>query len=273
MKKVLVVSDLQTGSKYSNWPTELPIKDGGHWRLNPKQRIVKAAWDSFVRLANEKIRPDVIVLNGDMIEGCQYKSQAAPVVTPEASEQCEAAKILLGPLLDSCKEAYLVRGTEYHDGLNGQDIERLGKDLDCIPYRKNQYSDWVLNLDIEGVVINFAHHISVSTGIYRATAPDREGIWGALSGKAKTPDADCIVRSHVHTFVHVEHSKKHIIITPGWQLQTEYQIKKSYYRMFPEIGSVLLHLYPELKEKGEDPIEVKKIICKIPREACVISNV
>lgn len=272
MKKVLVVSDLQVGSKYANWPEEMQIKDGGYWKLNPKQQFLREAWNKFISIIKE-IRPHVLILNGDMIEGCQYKSLGLPTITTDFAEQTEAARILLEPLREQCGEAYLIRGTEYHDTMDGQAIERLGAELFCTPYRPNQYSDWVLNLDVQGVIINAAHHISVMQGFYRATAPDREGIWSALAGRSKVPDADCIVRSHIHIFVHVEHSNKHIVVTPGWQLQTDYQIKKSYYRLFPEIGAILINVYPELKEKGEDPIEIRKIMCKIPREPVIISTV
>lgn len=272
MKKVLVVSDLQIGSKYSVWPEEMPIKDGGYWRMSPKQRMLADAWDKFLKLAAQ-IKPDILILNGDMIEGAQEKAKGIPVITSDLGEQAEAALIILEPLRKTAEECWMIRGTSYHDSDHAGPLEKIAKDLGCVPFRPRQYSDWVLNLDIDGVILNFAHHISVSTGLYRATAPDREGIWSALAGRSKVPDADAVIRSHVHLFCHVEHSSKHMVITPGWQLQSEYLIKKSYYRMYPEIGSVLINVYPDAKRKGEDPIEIKKIICKIPRETAVKSKI
>jgi hypothetical protein len=272
MKKILVVSDLQTGSRYSQWPDHLPIKDGGFWHSSPKQQIVKVAWDAFL-LKVKEIKPDILVLNGDMIEGAQEKAKGIPVITTDLGEQVEAAIEILKPLRKMVKECFCIKGTSYHDNDQAGPLERIAKELDCTPFRAHQYTDWVLNLDVDGVILNFAHHISVSTGLYRATAPDREGIWSALAGRSKVPDADAVIRSHVHLFCHVEHSHKHIIITPGWQLQTEYQIKKSYYRMFPELGAVLIQVYPDLKKRGLDPIEIKKIICKLPREKTLKSAV
>lgn len=272
MKKILVVSDLHTGSKYSNWPEDLPIKDGGFWELNPQQRYLSEAWNLFVKKAGQ-LQPDILVMNGDMIDGCQYRSDAMPSITSDFSEQTEAAEILLQPLRNLCKEAYLIRGTEYHDSKNGQAIEALGRHLQVVPFRPRQYSDWVLNLEVEGVVLNFCHHISVMTGFYRATAPDREGIWSALAGKSKVPNADCVVRSHVHIFVHVEHSSKHIVITPCWQMRTDYMIKKSYYRMLPEIGAVLIHVDGIKKAQREDPIDIQKILFPSPPELLIKSGV
>jgi len=272
MKKILVVSDLQVGSRYSNWPEKMPIKDGGYWRLNPGQQMLADAWDKFLKLAIQ-IKPNILVLNGDMIEGAQEKAKGVPVITSDLGEQAEAAIMLLQPLCKSIKEIYCIKGTSYHDSDQAGPLERIAKELGCIPFRPYQYTAWVLNLDVNGVILNFAHTISVSTGLYRATAPDREGIWSALAGRSKVPDADAVIRSHVHLFCHVEHSSKHMVITPGWQLQTEYLIKKSYYRMYPEIGSVLINVYPDAKIKGEDPIEIKKIIIKLPREKAVKAGI
>lgn len=271
MKKILVVSDLQVGSQYSLWPEKFTFKDGGRWILSDKQRTLQNAWHTFIKYI-AGIKPDILILNGDMIEGPQVKQQGTSVITTNFAEQAKAAEIILTPLRQSCTEAYLIRGTEYHDTVDGQAIESLGENLGVIPFRKNQFSDWVLNLDVEGVIINVSHHIGVMQGFYRATAPDREGIWSALAGRSKTPDADCIVRSHIHIFVHVEHSNKHIVVTPGWQLQTDYQIKKSYYRMFPEIGAILIHTNPAKKVRGEDPIQIQKLLFKMPRDVALVSK-
>ena len=272
MKKILVVSDLHAGSVYSNWPEEVTIGRGITANIGPQQVHLMRMWNEFTRrIKNEK--PDILVLNGDMIDGNQYRNSGTSVITTDYAEQAKGAKVLITPIREVCKETYLIRGTEYHDSINGATIELLGQLLDVKLFRPNQYTDWVLNLDVDGVILNFCHQISVSTGLYRATAPDREGIWAALSGKKKTPDADCIVRSHVHIFVHVEHSSKHIVITPCWQMRTDYMIKKSYYRMFPEIGAVIIHVDPSKKRKGFDPITIEKILYPTPPELLIKSKV
>jgi len=271
MKKVLVISDLQTGSMFSNWPEDFPIKDGGTWRLNYKQMLIRNAWNQFCDKMSE-IKPDILVINGDVIEGHQEKNLGITTVTTNLREQASAAAVILSPLVQIVKEVYFVKGTSYHDRETSGPVDAIAKELGAVPFRKGQYTDWVLNLEIDKVIINFVHRISIASGLYRATPPDREGIWSALAGISKVPAADCVVRSHVHFYCHVEHSSKHIIITPGWQYQTDYQIIKSYYRMQPEIGGVLLHVYPENKGKEDDPIYVQKIIIKLPREKTIISQ-
>jgi hypothetical protein len=259
LKRILVVSDLHVGSVYGIWPKGFTLKEGGEWRLNPAQEALLLAWEEMLKKIG---KIDAVVLNGDIIDGMQCRNFGIPNVTTNYADQIEAAVQLLWPLRKKADEMWSIRGTEYHDSRSGVEVERLGKELDCVPYRRNQYSAAVLNLQIEGICLNFVHFISVMTGFYRATAPDREGIWGALSGRGKTPDAKVIVRSHIHYFVHVEHSVKHIVVTPCWQVHTEYQIRKGYYRMFPEIGAVVI----EIQTKDEDPIRIRKYLWATPPE-------
>lgn len=158
--------------------------------------------------------------------------------------------------------------TEYHEGKAGREMEVLAKNIGAEQYYglgTGRFSREVLDLEINGVIINAAHHISPTAGFYRATASDREGQWSALAGKeGKSPKADVCVRSHVHYFVHVEHASKHIVVTPCWQLQTRFMRKNSVYRMLPDIGAMWLEVYPAAKARREDPIVVRKRLYDLP---------
>jgi hypothetical protein len=78
------------------------------------------------------------------------------------------------------------------------------------------------------------------------------------------PRADCVVRSHLHYFTHVEHAAKHIVITPCWQLQTRFMRKLSLYRCIPDIGAVLITVDPQAKKNGDDPISIRKFLYPLP---------
>lgn len=175
--------------------------------------------------------------------------------------------------LSTSAHTYIAEGfghanTEYHDSRAGREVEAVARAMGGRAYvgaGTGRYSREALDLDVDGVVLNFAHHISASGGLYRATAPDREGVWSALGGKeGKVPRADVVVRSHVHCFTHVEHPSKHVIVTPCWQLQTRFMRRKSYYRMVPDIGAVLLWIDGAAKKKGEDPVVVQKYLYPLP---------
>jgi hypothetical protein len=188
------------------------------------------------------------------------------------ADQAGAAEACLRPLRDMLPLIpwYAVQGTEYHDAKAARELEVVAHNLGCKRYGtlgqgSGVWSREFLDLSVDGVVINAAHHVSVAGGFYRATGIDREAQWSAIAGKeGKIPKADCLVRSHCHFFCHVEHASKHAVITPCWQMQTRFMRKNSVYRMLPDIGGLLIWIDGEQKQKGEDPIRIQKILYALP---------
>jgi len=264
--RVLVVADLHSGHEGGLWPDkDLPMPDGRELPLNVGQKHLLACWRHIYQTAKEEIKPDILVVNGDLVDGEQRKSFGTEALTTIIAAQTKAAKKLLEPLASLVKEVYVTRGTPYHDGARGMIAEGIAEGLGAIGPNSGWYTWSLLDLEIGGVVVNIQHSISVATGLYRATPLDREGIWSALAGKeGKVPKADAIIRSHAHVFVHVEHASKHIAITPAWQLQTEYMRRHSAYRMLPDIGAIWLEIDPALKAKREDPIRLHKVLYDLP---------
>ena len=122
-----------------------------------------------------------------------------------------------------------------------------------------------LDLDVDGTVLNFAHHLGGGSGFTRSGSLDAEALWCQItSSKGESVAADLIVRSHLHFFMHVEHVNRHALLCPCWQLQTRFMRKNSVYRMLPDIGVVVLELDPKAKQAREDPIVVRKILYGLP---------
>ncbi len=211
-----------------------------------------------------------IVVNGDMIDGEQGAQRGTELCLPILKDQGEAAAICLETMRDIVGNVpfYGVQGTEFHDSKGGQAADAVAERLNMVAYKgygTGKRSREILDLDVDGAIINFLHGISVSSGLYRATAPDREALWSALSGKeGKAERADCIVRSHAHYFVHLEHPTKHAVITPCFELQTRYMRKNSAYRMMPDIGAVVIWVDGEVKKLKGDPIRVVKRLFPLP---------
>lgn len=274
-KKVLVVSDLHAGSFYGLWPPDVVVNPGREAERSIDQTRGQAyLWACWLQLLDDmsKIRPDVVVVNGDVIDGKQQAQWGTEANSLVPADQREGAILILRALQKATNNVpmFFVQGTEYHDAKAGDEAEKVAETLGGTPAPEGigtgKYSAEVLNLEFDGVVLNFSHGISVSGGLYRATSPDREGVWSALAGKSgKLPKADAVIRSHAHYFVHVEHESKHILITPCWQLQTRYMRKNSAYRMLPDIGGVLLYVNPEEKKRRHgDPIRVQKMLFDNP---------
>ena len=268
-KNVLVVSDTQCGSIYGMLPPDFEASDDRLVPQNPGQKYLWQCWDDMCRWAGRQ-GVDAVVVNGDVIDGKQGAQKGTELCLVMQADQARAAEEVLGHLKQFTGSAswYFVQGTEYHDGEAARELENVARALEAkksTGLGTGRYSRDTLDLDIGGVVINFAHHIGVAGGVYRASAADREGIFSALAGKeGKFPKADCVVRSHAHFFVHVEHPSKHIVITPAWQLQTRFMRKLSTYKMVPDIGAVLLTVDPEAKKEHMDPIVVTKRLYDLP---------
>jgi hypothetical protein len=251
-------------------PAGFMTSDDKPMAQNPGQEHLWKCWLHMVnRVSGLPIA--AVVVNGDVIDGCQFRQGGVEFALPMRADQALAAEECLQVLrrgIRSKPKWYFVQGTEYHDARAGRETEAVAKALGAKGYSgpgTGRYSREVLNLEVDGVILNFAHGISVSGGLYRATAPDREGVWSALAGKeGKSPRADAVVRSHVHYFTHVEHPTKHIVITPAWQLQTRFMRKNSAYRMLPDIGIVLLWIDGKAKRRGEDGVRVQKELYPLP---------
>lgn len=263
-KRILVLSDLHCGSIYGLIHPKFTTADGNRVSLNTGQQALWARWTELADLlASTKI--DAVVLNGDVIDGHQRAQRGTELSLPMLQDQAACAVEVIQEFLRRARirraKIYGVQGTEYHDGKAAEQAEFVYYMLGCEVYPGRGTGRWsheVLDLDVDGININFAHGISVSSGIYRSTAIDREVLFASLAAKEGRGSVDVVVRSHAHYFVHVEFANRHAIITPCWQLQTRYMRKRSVYRMIPDIGAIVLCV-----DGGRRQIAIQKYLCKI----------
>ena len=266
-KKGAVVADLHHGSIFGMLPPGFMTSDD---RLIPQNTGQKYLWECWQDAAISMGKLDFLVVNGDAIDGCQRAQMGTELCLPMIYDQEEAAFQTLNYLIKVTEpdEIYFTAGTEYHDGKAARSAEALAEKVGARHYRglgTGRRCREVLDLEVDGSILNFAHGTSVAGGLYRATPPDREAIWSALAGKTgKAPKAEVVVRSHAHHFVHVEHPSKHAIITPCWQLQTRFMRKNSVYRMMPDIGYVMITVDKNVSTKGYDPCKIDKKIYPLP---------
>jgi hypothetical protein len=272
MKRILCVDSIHPGSDYGMLPPNFVDSAGNPHPQNAGQKYM---WDCWLDMMAWAGQVDALVVLGDVVEGKQFKSHGSELRLTRVIDQEEAAIQVLGTLIKGTrpKRVWLVKGTPYHDGELGCSVENVAKSLRAEKYEglgTGTYAKEVMDLDVEGVVFDFSHGISVSGGLYRAVAIDREALWSAISGKTgKAPKADVIVRGHAHYFVHIEHVSKHAVILPAWQLQTSYMRKNSRYRMIPDLGAVLFTVDGTAKAKGEDPCVLHKRIYDLPPQRIV----
>lgn len=266
-KKIGVVSDMHCGSIFGLLPPDFITSDGREIRPNVGQSYLWKCWEDAAGYVGEL---DALIVNGDAIDGGQQAQHGTELCLPMLEDQSEAAYQCLKFLRKETEHpaVYCVTGTEYHDSKAGREMEVIAQRLGAKRYQglgTGRFCHEVLDLEVDGVILNFSHGTSIAGGLYRATPPDREAVWSALAGKTgKAPKADVCVRSHAHHFVHVEHPSKHAVVSPCWQLQTRFMRKHSVYRMMPDIGMLVIEVDGDAKKRGDDPCRITKRLYPLP---------
>ena len=219
MKRVVVISDLHCGHRAGLTPPKGWINDERDTKIAHHQHIL---WDWYVNEL-EKIKPiDMLVCNGDCIDGKGLRSGSREQLTADLNEQIEWSEECIKKA--DARQVKIVFGTPYHTGGGEENFEytlatKLGAESGnhlWIGSKKN---------DDSGNVIDFKHKIGGSSIPHgRHTAIAKERIWNMMwSARDWQPNANWIIRSHVHYFVFSGDSASFQIVTPALQLpDTEY---------------------------------------------------
>ena len=226
-KTIGFLGDVHAGSWWGLWPRE-SLPERGYVGV----RYLLDCWEDLQRTWPKQL--DLLILTGDLIEGPQRKSGGIGVFAVSDREQVEGAIELLQPFTNRAKKVIRITGTPYHDG-HGDPLlaldYALGVDHTC----------QVLDLQLEGGVLNAAHHPMGGSTLYQGTGTDREALWSVISsGTHRTVETRWIVRAHRHHFLHQRSEHKDVVQLPCWQLQTPYAVKANYWRFQPSLGAVLM---------------------------------
>lgn len=255
---LVCLGDIHAGSKAAVCVPGMELtEDGGKVPHSAAQRGLYDAWHS---LAKEWKNPDILVCNGDAIEGQARKESGVGCWSTDLDDQLECAALLLKEY--NAKRTYLIDGTGYHVDAGGKSLEHhLGLALDAEKiggYKKRSADE--LFLRVGEVTFHFSHHISVGTGWYKTTPLARELVF-ALLNESDKHRVDVIVRSHVHYFCGVEFTRQRGYILPCWQMQTRYMRKKSSFGMVPVIGAIRFRIINgseiRLDKRFFKPVECK----------------
>jgi len=211
-KRVVVVSDLHCGHLVGLTPPHFnPVYPRGspESKLSMKRR---GLW-KFYADTIESLKPiDVLIVNGDAIDGPGVKSGGTELLTTDRVKQVEMA-------VDSINEAeaemtLMSFGTPYHTGKLEDWETEVAKGVNA---HKIGGHDWV---NVNGVVFDYRHFVSRSVIPHgRFTALAREVLWGILWAEGgQYPRGDIFIRSHVHYHVSCAHGAEwKAFITPALQ--------------------------------------------------------
>lgn len=270
-KAIIAVSDLHIGSHSGLCSSSGYLLDNGAVQTpsllqNYVWRCWEHFWSSFVKEATRGIgaKNISVVVNGDAIDGNHHE---AVDLVPNLEVQERAAVEILKPVASRYR-LFMVRGTEAHGGKSDQNTESIARQLGCERDEQGCHSVYQLWLEVEGVVIQFAHHIgTTSSAAYETSAPMRELVAGLVEASQwdqRLPDV--FVRSHRHRYIPISIPRSddrdiQLIITPGWQLRTPHVERIDRMRL-PHIGGVVFII-----EDGK--CQVKKKIYEMPKPTLI----
>ena len=218
MKRLLIISDLHCGHRGGLTPPK--------WQYSPYDddnvlgkfgKLQSTVWDWYAKQIESVGPVDLLVVNGDAIDGKGAKSGGVEQLTSDRREQCEIAKIAVD-LVDR-KKTLIIKGTPYHTSSEGEDWEDVLADM----VRANDVGahEWV---EADGVIFDFKHKVGSSMIPHgRLTAPLRSSLWNSLwAEQGLQPRADVIVRSHVHYHVYGGMAGTMVMTTPCLQAWSKY---------------------------------------------------
>jgi hypothetical protein len=215
MKNILVISDLHCGHKFGltppGWLPNDPAERNLEWI-----KANRALWSWYESNTRRNGPYDVIMVNGDQIEGKGAKSGGTELITSDLEEQCDMAVEILRkvPKRKGCK-IFMSRGTPYHvSSKDGEDWENI------IAERVGAKIGEHLFLEIDDVVFDLKHHPAGGSSIPhgRHTAVARDFLWNALwHERDMQPKASVLIRSHLHYHAYSGGPDWLAMVTPALQ--------------------------------------------------------
>jgi len=210
-KRVLVISDTHCGHEVGLTPPAWNFEcDNEH-----SSKYRNYIWDAYTKAVQEIQPIDLVVANGDLIDGRGERSGSTELITVDRRAQAKMAAECIK--IAGAPRAILTRGTDYHVG-HEESWEDLVADFSKTDGREVEIGD-IRNVNINGLVFNFRHHIGGSqTPVGRATPLTREAAWNALwHARQGFELSDVLVRSHVHYHTYVGGPGWLAMTTPGLQ--------------------------------------------------------
>lgn len=218
IRRVGLFSDLHAGSAFAPWPPDGELSIGGQHVPNIGQTYLN---ENMTAIADALPPLDVILFNGDLIDGQQPKDRGRYLVEDDPQFQARAALLLLEPFLKKAPIRYYCEGTEYHEGESAQWGEWLAREMGAVRRDEHCAWDWLL-LDMFGLKWDVAHRQSIMIR-YRSTALEREMQFSAMLSET----ADVIVRSHNHSYMFLQMvsdgTVQTSVSTPAWKMQGHYE--------------------------------------------------
>ena len=238
-KSVVIFSDIHVGSKVAICSDSPKIIDGEDYNPNKAQKALKKAWDLACSEITQK--PDIVVINGEPIDGANPKSQGSGIWSTNLVDQIRDFKVI-AKNIPSSKKMIFVRGSGYHVNQGATNLEEVvAEEMKADRYRAyggSGFTDYEANVEMNGKNFNFTHHVGFSAWeMYRTTSLAREMVKLHFMRRSKGYHTDVVVRSHVHYYVQVSYKHSTGFTTPAWKFPDGFMYRSGIPSL-PDVGCV-----------------------------------
>lgn len=206
-KRVVFISDLHCGHRYGLTPP------GWQSDRTPHAAVL---WRAYKDLVKRTGAIDLLVVNGDAVDGKGEKNKGIELITTDRHNQAEMAAECLREF--NASKIKMTFGTPYHTGA-GEYFERtcaseLGATIESM-----------LQVDVNGLLFTARHHTGSSqTPMGPVTTLQREKVMLLLDDNMRR--GDVVVRSHIHKFFTAQDRNGMVITTPCLQTRTEHGARR-----------------------------------------------
>ena len=239
-KTFLMTGDNHVGSLFSVASPEPLLSDGTVFRPTKIMSVLYEAWLDVLDSLHCK-QPHLMVCNGEPCDGANPKQLGQQSWTTDMESQMLEFMKLMKPF--KYQKLLFTRGSIYHTTLGATNFEeilanRMPRVMKYKAHGGSGSTDNYANIEANGKVFNFSHHIGFSKGLQtRAAALSRE--MANMHYEAdKIGKVDVIVRNHVHYFWHNEGVHTHGIIVPAWKYPDGHLFRGGVAGTTPDIGMV-----------------------------------
>jgi len=255
LKRVLVAADLHSGHQvglthpdFESKPADTKSKQYKYYKIRQEM------WKWFAETVASLQPIDVLIVNGDAIDGRGEKSGSLELLLLDRNEQVDCAAACIQEC--KAKSVLMSYGTDYHVNGGTEDWEDLlALRVNALKIEAHGFAE------IEGVRFDYRHHLSNTSVPYGPYTPlAKEKVWAQLwAQRDEYPDCDVLLRSHVHRFDFCGSVGWLALSTPALQA---YWTRLGTRRMSGEVHFGLVWFDIEGKDKWAWDYKVKKLRSK-----------
>ena len=234
-KRIVVISDTHCGHLWGLTP---PL----YWTQYDEDayNFQRESWTWYTNTISLLKPFDMVIANGDLIDGRGEKSGGTELLVTDRMKQAEMAAEVINTM--DATDVLMTRGTEYHVGNIEQFEDNIAKLVDA-----REIGD-KLRFKVNGNLFDVRHHVGRTTVPWsELTAALKELI---LANLEKEENINMLIRSHVHKYIYGSiDTNQSAITTPGLEGHSRFGSRRCTGRT--DFGVVVI----DISNKGE-------IICK-----------